>query len=106
MAKRKTQKNDIVKFNVTKVDNIENVYKDIFKPDIIVVMSVQAVSKDFSDDGKEKFNQFLKEQKSNGIKTVYFQVDHKLPSINRNFYSDERYTEDFFNNLDLVITHA
>ena len=104
--REKTQKNDIVKFNVTKVDNIENVYKDIFKPDIIVVMSVQAVSKDFSNDGKEKFNQFLREQKNNGIKTVYFQVDHKLPSINRNFYSDERYTEDFFNNLDLVITHA
>lgn len=71
--------------------------------DCVFVLSVPAKNYDwFSQDS---FYNVICDLKSNGIKSVYIQVDHKMASIKRNFYSDFMYT-DVLEKFDIIFTHS
>lgn len=78
------------------------VYEDDTSYDNIIVMSVPA--KKFSEIGKENFTKTLERYKE--LPVSYIQVDHKLASINRNYYGEEPWTTRFFSCIDKVMTNC
>lgn len=70
--------------------------------DNVIVMSVPA--KKFSAEGKENFTALLEKYKD--LPMSYIQVDHKLASINRNYYGEEPWTTRFFTCIDRVLTNC
>lgn len=73
------------------------------KSDVVIVLSVPAINYDwFTQDA---FYNILTDVKKEGVKLVYIQVDHKMQSIRRNFYSDILYM-DCLELFDLTFTHS
>lgn len=70
--------------------------------DNVIVMSVPAAK--FSEEGKEFFTQTLESFRETPMS--YIQVDHKLASINRNYYGKEPWTTRFFTCIDRVLTNC
>lgn len=77
-------------------------YENDAKFDNVIVMSVPA--KKFSAEGKENFTALLEKYKD--VTMSYIQVDHKLASINRNYYGEEPWTTRFFTCIDRVLTNC
>lgn len=100
-GRTQSQVNDIVEHNFKK-DGPLRAEDGI---DVVIITSVPAKSKAYTQQGKDNFIETLKEYKEKGAKLVYIQVDHKIHSISRNFYREEEYMLPFFNLLDLIITH-
>lgn len=93
----KVHENDIEMHDFSK-----SVYENDEKFDNVIVMSVPA--KKFSEEGKENFTQTVERYK--GIPVAYIQVDHKLASINRNYYGEEPWTTRFFTPVTKVLTNC
>ena len=83
-------------------DFSKGAYQDDAAYDNIIVMSVPA--KKFSEEGKENFTALLEKYKDTPMS--YIQVDHKLASINRNYYGVEPWTTRFFTCVDRVLTNC
>lgn len=98
-GRRESQENRIIEYNFKKRE-IQEIEADV---DYVIITSVPA--KNYSDEGKGEFLDFIKNHRNNGAKIVYIQVDHKIHSIARNMYRAEEYMYEFFNNIDLVVTH-
>ena len=71
--------------------------------DRVIVLSVPA--KNFTAETKDAFLDIVKETYEAGVPTTYIQVDHKIHSINRNFYAEDAYGV-FFRYISRVITHS
>lgn len=71
--------------------------------DAVIVLSVPA--KNFDKESKDSFIEILEACTAAGVTTTYIQVDHKIHSINRNFYAEKDY-ECFFTYIDKTITHS
>lgn len=111
----KSQENDIELYKFS-----QGAYVPKVIPDICVIMSVPAkrktpasvkanpdLLKTFMEEQTsiyEGFTKTLESLKLNGTKIVYLQVDHKIHSINRNYYAVEDYTRRFFPLIDRMIT--
>lgn len=100
-GRTQSQVNNIIEHNFKKDGPLE-VEDDV---NHVIITSVPAKSKAYTQQGKDNFIKTLKEYKEKGAKIVYIQVDHKIHSISRNFYREEEYMLPFFNLLDLIITH-
>lgn len=97
-GRKNSQVHNIIEYNFKKGVNSEYRKDDEY----IIIMSVPA--KNFTEQGKENFMKFLEDRPNSKI--AYLQVDHKLHSVNRNFYSDKQYMERLFVNLSpIVINH-
>lgn len=83
-------------------DFSQSVYKDEKQYRNVIVMSVPAAK--FSEEGKENFTQTLENYKE--LPMSYIQVDHKLASINRNYYGKEPWTTRFFSCVNTVLTNC
>ncbi len=84
-------------------NNESKITGDCLDADCVFVLSVPAKNYDwFSQDS---FYNIIDELSNNKVKLVYIQVDHKMQSINRNFYSDVAYV-DILEKFDLVFTHS
>jgi hypothetical protein len=77
-------------------------YLDDKQYDNVIVMSVPA--KKFSEAGKENFTTTL--ETYSPLDMTYIQVDHKLASINRNYYGEEPWTSRFFKCINKVMTNC
>lgn len=116
-GREKAQENDFIMYKFSK----NGVYTDYTEvPDVCLIMSVPAkrkIAKSIKENPElldkfeqeqisiyEGFTKTLEELKQKGTKIIYLQVDHKIHSINRNYYALEDYTERFFRLLDKVIT--
>ena len=116
-GREKAQENDFIMHKFSK-DGVYSKYTET--PDVCLIMSVPAkrkvsakikadpeLLKEFEEEQVsiyEGFTKTLEELKNQGTKIIYLQVDHKIHSINRNYYALEEYTERFFKLLDKVIT--
>ena len=88
---------------ISYMNEYETIIESCKGSDLVVVLSVPA--KTFDTDSKDKFMYIMQQIKDAGVKTSYIQVDHKIHSINRNFYAQEAY-KSFFDCLTSVITHS
>lgn len=93
----KVHENDIALHDFSK-----GVYENDEQFDNVIVMSVPA--KKFTEEGKENFTTTLERYKD--LPMSYIQVDHKLASINRNYYGVEPWTTRFFTCVDRVLTNC
>lgn len=84
-------------------NGIESILPEIDWADTIFMLSVPV--KKISDEIKDNFIETVKYANSKHIPQAYFQLDHNLQSIHRNFYSDEKYYS-FFSYMDVVFTHS
>lgn len=106
----KSQENDIILHSFAKEPYVSNII-----PDIVLITSVPAKEKLSSNAMKnnkdnvfnlyENFTKTLEDLKMKGTKVVYLQVDHKIHSINRNYYVYEDYAKRFFPLIDRIISH-
>lgn len=71
--------------------------------DVVIVLSTPA--RNFPEFSKLAFYNIVKDVFEHNVKTIYIQVDHKIQSINRNFYADWEYT-DIFDYFTMVFTHS
>ena len=71
--------------------------------DNIIILSTPA--KNYEYFSKLAFHDIITGSSMIGKNLVYIQVDHKIQSINRNYYADEEFL-DFFDCLTKVITHS
>jgi glycosyltransferase involved in cell wall biosynthesis len=94
-GRKKSQENEIKEFNFKKEE-----YDGPLNYDLCLIFSIPA--KNFSDEGKENFTKMLEKLT---CKKIYLQVDHKIHSINRNYFADDNYRDRFFNSLSKIITH-
>lgn len=67
----------------------------------VIISSVPA--KNFSKKSKQVFHSIVQDI---NVHITYLQVDHKIQSINRNYYMEEEYEEEFFQAIDLIVTHS
>lgn len=81
-------------------DKILNICKNA---DVVIVLSTPA--KNYSEFSKIAFYDVIKGTHDAGVKVIYIQVDHKIQSINRNFYAEWEYT-DIFDYFTKVFTHS
>ncbi len=100
-GREKSHPNHIEIISYTK--DTETILNACMKADKVIILSVPA--KNFTDETKNVFMDIIKKVKACNIPTTYIQVDHKIHSINRNFYAEEQYKE-FFTYVDKVITHS
>lgn len=100
-GRRESQENRIIEHNFKKDGPIE-IEEDC---DYLIITSVPAKSKSYSEEGKENFLNFIQQHHESGTKIVYIQVDRKIHSISRNMYRAEEYMHRFFDPIDLIITH-
>ena len=89
------------KFYLSK--GIDDILKEIDWADRILMLSVPI--KKCEDAIKDNFMKTVQYAKDKGIFQAYFQLDHNLQSIYRNFYSEEKYYG-FFPLMDIVFTHS
>ena len=82
---------------------LDGIKREIDNYDVIFAMSVPA--KKFEDASKDNFCKALEYAHSIGKKVVLAQWDHKIQSISRNMYADEKYFS-LFNNVDLMLNHS
>ena len=109
----KSQENDIILHKFA--DGPYMPEEGVPMPDVVLITSVPAkeklsskVMEDHKDDVfslYENFTKTLEDLKYQGAKIVYLQVDHKIHSINRNYYVYEDYTKRFFPIIDRIISH-
>lgn len=71
--------------------------------DCIIILSTPAKNYDYFS--KLAFHDIITDCAKSNKNIVYIQVDHKIQSINRNYYADEEFL-DFFDCLTKVITHS
>ena len=83
--------------------DMDQIFKEIDWADRILVLSVPAVKSE--DLVKENFMKTVEYANSKGVFQAYFQLDHNLQSIYRNFYTNEKYYK-FFSLFDIVFTHS
>ena len=100
-GREKSHPNHIEIISYTK--NTEEILNACKTADKVIILSVPA--KNFTEETKNIFIDIVKATKEAGVPTTYIQVDHKIHSINRNFYAEEQYKE-FFKYVDKVITHS
>lgn len=82
---------------------LDGIKKEIDNYDVVFAMSVPA--KKFEEQSKENFCKALEYAHSIGKKVVLAQWDHKIQSISRNMYADEKYFG-LFDNVDLMLNHS
>ena len=101
-GREKAQENDFIMHKFSK-DGVYSKYTET--PDVCLIMSVPAkrkvsakikadpeLLKEFEEEQVsiyEGFTKTLEELKNQGTKIIYLQVDHKIHSINRNYYALE-----------------
>ena len=93
----KSQRNKFIEYDLSK-----NPYLTSEEFKHVIIASTPA--KNYTDKSKLNFQELINQYKDNAI-ISYVQVDHKIQSINRNFYTDEEYQREFFQSLDIIITH-
>lgn len=104
--RRNSFKNFIKENNVLKTKFIDNKFIDFDNYDCIILTSVPP--KRLKKVSEEKYHYFidkLREIKNNGTKIISLQCDHSIQSINRNFYAIDSVVDDFFEIVDLFVTH-
>ena len=84
-------------------NNLDAIQEEMFKYDVIFAMSVPA--KKFDDASKDNFCRAIEYAHIIGKKVVMSQWDHKIQSISRNMYADEKYWK-MFSNVDLMLNHS
>lgn len=84
-------------------NNLSAIKAEIMKYDVIFAMSVPA--KKFEDASKDNFCNAIEYAHRVGKKVVLAQWDHKIQSISRNMYADEKYWK-LFENVDLMLNHS
>lgn len=84
------------------VDSQQQIENRCNESDFVFVLSVPAKNYDFLV--QDVFYDIIDNVKSK-TKLIYIQVDHKIQSINRNFYSDEIF-EDMLCKFDVIVTHS
>ena len=100
-GREKSHPNHIIQLSF---ENEENVISAMCKDaDVVIVLSTPA--KNYPEFSKIAFYDVIKETFESGVKVIYIQVDHKIQSINRNFYADWEYT-DIFDYFTKVFTHS
>ena len=83
---------------------INSVWTSEKKYDVCIITSVPA--KDKNDEAFTKVStNFIETLKSLNCRLVYTQCDNKISSINRNFYHDQRYMNEFFSIIDRIMVH-
>lgn len=100
-GRTKSHNHGIAEYKISK--QYDKFVEAIDDANTLLVMSVPADNYDTLV--KDNFMNLIKEAKAQGITIVYIQVDHRIHSINRNFYADSAYFE-FFDLLDSVVTHT
>lgn len=85
------------------MDDLDSIKHEIDAYDVIFAMSVPA--KKFEEASKDNFCKALEYAHSIGKKVVLAQWDHKIQSISRNMYADEKYFS-LFENVDLMLNHS
>lgn len=85
------------------MNNLDGIKHEIDTYDVIFAMSVPA--KKFEEASKDNFCKALEYAHSIGKKVVLAQWDHKIQSISRNMYADEKYFS-LFENVDLMLNHS
>jgi hypothetical protein len=71
--------------------------------DVIIILSTPA--KNYEYFSKLAFHDILLTCSNNHKNVVYIQVDHKIQSINRNYYVDDEFI-DFFDYITKIIAHS
>ena len=82
--------------------NVSTIVNRAVNYDYVFIFSVPA--KNYPYESCSAFREIVKLLHMHGKRLVYFQLDHRIHSINRNFYADILF-EDFFQYIDLVVTH-
>lgn len=81
----------------------ESILETCVSSDVVIVLSTPA--KNYDELSKLGFYDVIKSTFERGVKIIYIQVDHKIQSINRNFYADWEYM-DIFDYFTAVFTHS
>lgn len=69
----------------------------------VIILSTPAKNYDYFT--KLAFHDVVIECSNKNVDLTYIQVDHKIQSINRNYYADEEFM-DFFIHVNRIITHS
>lgn len=96
-GRAKSQENEMVEYDFSKNPYLTS---EVF--DHVIIASTPA--KNYSKKSKDNFTELI-EQYAKESTISYIQVDHKIHSINRNYYIDEEYQQRFFQGLDFIVTH-
>jgi hypothetical protein len=100
-GREKSHENTIKQYSFeNQTDEVLNTCK---QSDCVIVLSTPA--KNYPEFSKMAFYDIIKDIYESGVKVVYIQVDHKIQSINRNFYAEWEYT-DVFDYFTKVFTHS
>lgn len=91
----------IYKYSFT--NELEQLKKEVDECTSVIVYSVPA--KNYERVCQDNFAEFLKYAHETGKKTIYFQFDHKIHSINRNMYAIPDFYS-IFENFDVVLTYS
>ena len=100
-GREKSHQNNIELISFTK--ETDTIIKDCETSNKVIILSVPA--KNFDKESIEAFMSIVKRAYELNIPTIYIQVDHRIHSINRNFYAIPEYYE-FFKYISKVITHS
>ena len=84
-------------------NELDKVKEEVSKCNVVFAMSVPA--KKFDDASKDGFCAMLEYAHSISKHVVLAQWDHKIQSISRNMYADEKYFK-LFENVDLMLNHS
>ena len=103
-GRKDAHENEIIEVDFRQAHQLADMERYMMASDQVLIMSVPA--KKYTTDGKLNFMNVLRSAKNKDVKLTYIQVDHKIHSINRNFYQDDAFKYDFFELLDLIVTHT
>lgn len=81
----------------------DSITKECLNADVIIILSTPAKNYDYFS--KLAFHDIITDCSNMKKNIVYIQVDHKIQSINRNYYADKEFL-DFFDCLTKVIAHS
>lgn len=100
-GREKSHENHIKLISFSK--SLNELKEKVICSDQLIILSVPA--KNFGEITINAFMDLIEEAYVHEIKMTYFQVDHKINSINRNFYSLPKYFY-FLNLMTNIITHS